>query len=152
MPDPLKIRLEAKTVKTNKCWLWEGVIDKYGYGRIMKEGKRVGTHRAAWMVYKGEIPDGLQVLHSCDVRNCVNPKHLFLGTHAENHLDKCDKDKVAWGDQHWNCKISDHDVQVLIESTLSSSMLARIFNISKGHVNYLKKGYRRTPECNKKEK
>ncbi len=150
MPKSLRMKLEEKTVKTNTCWLWTGVIDKYGYGRIMEFGKRIGAHRAAWMVCNGVIPSGMQVLHKCDVRHCVNPDHLFIGTHADNHKDKCKKGRVAWGEKHWHCKVSDHDVQIIMESTLSSSALSKIFNVTSGHINYLKQGYRRTPECNRK--
>jgi len=146
----LKEKLRVKIEKTDTCWLWTGFIDKYGYGSIMEFGKRIGAHRAAWMVCNGVIPSGMQVLHKCDVRHCVNPDHLFIGTHADNHKDKVKKGRVAWGEKHWHCKVLNKDVEFIIKSVFSSRILSEMFNITRNHVNYLKRGYRRTPECNKK--
>ena len=54
-------------------------------------GKQTGTHRVSWILTFGEIPDGLFVLHRCDNPPCLNPQHLFLGTHLENIADKISK-------------------------------------------------------------
>lgn len=72
------------------CWLFRGALCD-GYGRIFINGKSESTHRVSWIVYKGPIPNGLFVLHKCDVRNCVNPDHLFLGTHKDNMQDMKNK-------------------------------------------------------------
>jgi hypothetical protein len=82
------------------CWVWLGLLDKYGYGHLSwrRPGQPVlgKAHRAAFIVYHGE-PGSLHVCHSCDVRNCLNPDHLFLGTNAENMADKVAKDRQAKG-------------------------------------------------------
>lgn len=70
-------------VSESGCWLWLGVLHKTGYG--IYNGKSV--HRFAYVLYKGEIPNGLFVCHSCDVRSCLNPDHLFLGTNQDNMND-----------------------------------------------------------------
>jgi hypothetical protein len=87
-------RFESKFVKADGCWLWHGAIDRWargGYGRFGYMGRNDKAHRVAWILYKGPIPDGLHVLHTCDVRSCVNPNHLWLGTNDDNILDKAKK-------------------------------------------------------------
>lgn len=81
-----------KVNKTETCWLWEGCLKADGYGWLMR-GKSINwtAHRYSWFIHNGEIPNNLHVLHKCDVRNCVNPNHLFLGTHQDNMLDMVQK-------------------------------------------------------------
>src|SRR3990167_3892348 len=74
------------------CWLWTGATRYDGYGTRPWRGKTSAqAHRIAWEVFRGPIPDGLQVLHRCDVRCCVNPDHLFLGTQLDNMRDMIQK-------------------------------------------------------------
>lgn len=94
------------------CWLWTGPANgrtpSNYYGVLMLSGKRQLAHRAFYEHFRGQIPAGLCVLHSCDVTACCNPDHLFVGTHSENMADKVRKNRHAkgsvvahYGDQHW---------------------------------------------------
>jgi hypothetical protein len=70
------------------CWLWTGSVIEDGYGRLKGHTRAlVLAHRFAWEATFGPIPDGFQVLHECDTPPCINPDHLFLGTHTDNMRD-----------------------------------------------------------------
>ena len=76
----------------NGCWIWQGIVNGSGYGQTsLIGGKSMTAHRAAWITANGEIPNGLHVLHKCDTPLCINPDHLFLGTHADNMADRTKK-------------------------------------------------------------
>lgn len=83
-----EFRLMDRVKKTPTCWLWQGQINSWGYGQLMVEGKYLAAHRLSWTLKRGDIPEGKSVLHTCDVRNCVNPEHLYLGSHEENMADR----------------------------------------------------------------
>lgn len=73
------------------CWTWIGGFGSEGYGRVSIGRYRTGAHRHSYILFVDAIPKGLMVLHSCDVRSCVNPDHLFLGTHKDNASDMARK-------------------------------------------------------------
>lgn len=70
------------------CWLWTGYKDKDGYGKTKLNNHTIRANRLSWILYNGEIPAGMCVCHSCDVPSCANPKHLWLGTMADDMKDR----------------------------------------------------------------
>ena len=90
-------RFEAKfePCPITGCWLWNANTTRGYYGCFRFVGKVKGAHRVAYELYIGPIPDGLHVLHTCDVPLCVNPDHLFLGTHRDNMQDRNRKGRAS---------------------------------------------------------
>jgi len=104
-------RFNAKYIKIEGgCWEWSASKHRQGYGRIRlgkKEGKTVQAHRVSYELFIGEIPSEKLVCHRCDNPSCVNPDHLFLGTHKDNMIDKYKKGRqgiLPTGEDHWTHK------------------------------------------------
>jgi hypothetical protein len=76
-------------------WLWQAGHTEDGYGRFSYHGRWEGAHRVAWQLFRGPIPSGLDVLHKCDIRDCVRPSDLFLGTNEVNVADKMAKGRIG---------------------------------------------------------
>lgn len=85
-----------------QCWVWAGSLNTKGYGLISSNGGNIVTHRISYELHNGSIPDGLLVLHRCDRPSCVNPNHLFLGTHQDNMDDMAAKGRSTRGKPAWN--------------------------------------------------
>lgn len=112
-------RFEAGFVRAgdDECWLWKKSQNGHGYGYFHISGSshkntavRTSSNRAAWIIYKGAIPNGLHVLHKCDVRLCVNPRHLFLGTNLDNILDMLKKGRNNYGERNYNARLTAQQV------------------------------------------
>lgn len=95
----------------DECWDWEGNTDAYGYGALGRGGKVLKAHRVSYELYVGSIPEGAQILHSCDRPICVNPSHLRPGNARDNTDDALERDRIRKGDRHWNVKLTEEDVR-----------------------------------------
>ena len=84
-------RLMRKVKKTDSCWLWCGSKDKDGYGYFHHYGRRMSTHRFEWQHHYSTLDPTLSVCHTCDNPSCVNPEHLWQGTHQQNVTDMMQK-------------------------------------------------------------
>lgn len=87
----------TKGVGPKGCWIFEGATcGGSGYGMMRDEtGKPDYAHRISHRLYKGPIPDGKLVLHTCDCRKCTNPAHIYSGTHAQNVQDAIDRERYV---------------------------------------------------------
>ena len=97
-------RFWSKVEKSAGCWLWTASKRNKGYGAFCYEahGRKIQgrAHRFSWELHNGDIPDGLFVLHKCDIPACVNPDHLFLGTNDDNIRDMIQKGRHISGGTH----------------------------------------------------
>lgn len=101
-------RFSKHVTKTDSCWIWTGRKGRGGYGVFDWKGTSILAHRASYELYVGKIPDGLDILHSCDNPICVNPEHLRPGTHLDNMRDMYSKGrrKARFGENHHNAKLT----------------------------------------------
>src|ERR1017187_5712075 len=102
-----KLELYSVRSASSGCIIWNGYLDKDGYGKLGFKYKSFYAHRAAWQVCHGPIPDGVLVLHSCDVPSCINPDHLFLGSHQDNVDDKVAKQRQTMGTDCHSSKLTE---------------------------------------------
>jgi hypothetical protein len=92
----LKEKLLSRIIKQpTGCWEWQGATRGNGYGVMAFAGKKnLATHRMSYIAHNGDIPENLLVCHTCDNRKCINPDHLFLGTHSDNMKDALKKGRL----------------------------------------------------------
>ena len=115
----------------NDCILWDGAVNSSGYPVTWKHGKSVYVHRWVVGARTGDV-----VMHICDNKQCINPKHLRIGTHKQNSEDMVKKDRQAKGEDAGNSKLSKESVLEIrnYKGSLSSRKVAQLYNISKTNV------------------
>ena len=121
------------------CWLWTDFVRSDGYAVILHENRQLYVHRVSWQLYHGSIPDGICVLHRCDVRACVNPDHLFLGTHNDNTLDMIVKGRQSCGESRLASKLTSVQVQNIraydLHGTLNQCELAEKYHVAQANIS-----------------
>jgi len=132
---PIERRFWGKVEKGDGCWLWNGSKDVRGYGRIGAGGGGSApllAHRVAWELTRGPIPDRLVVCHRCDNPSCVNPDHLFLGSHKTNTQDAVQKGRMPRGERHYKAKLNEAavlEIRRMGDRNVSMTHIGRIFGV-----------------------
>jgi len=141
-------RFWSKVDKTDGCWNWLAAKFHHGYGcfgvkQTNGKYKICYAHRVSYELKNGPIPDGMNVLHSCDNRACVNPAHLSVGTQAENVADAARKGRMKsapmYGEKNPGAKLTEEEVKKIraIGKSKSQAAIARDFGVTQtliGHV------------------
>jgi hypothetical protein len=120
--------------KTDTCWLWTGYKANNGYGHVRIGKKIVSSHRVAYNMWNGSIPNGLLIRHLCRNRECVNPKHLVIGTHSDNN----GIDRIR--DKSYRHKLDEDDIRnirILSGFAFTHKELAKEYGISKEMIGQI---------------
>ncbi len=118
------------------CWVWKGATTKFGYGCIEVNGIDCMTHRFSYEFHIGKIPENMYVLHKCDRPQCVNPKHLFLGTPKDNVHDMLKKGR---GSKHIKLDVQDViNIRKMLDKTDDMKKIACIFKVSLSTISHIK--------------
>lgn len=122
------------------CWLWfSNVNPSTGYGRFyIDEEQKVLAHQFSFAHYKGRLPHGLIIRHTCDIKCCVNPEHLIPGTHKQNTQDAIERGQHSMGIRSPHAKLSEAEVLIVFSAQESISEIARRFSISRMQVQRIK--------------
>lgn len=146
-------KVDVKGFDPDQCWEWRGATKGNGYGHCNLKGQSVTAHRRAYQLFRGTIPVGLEVCHTCDNRNCVNPDHLFVGTRKDNMQDAKRKGRLSTGAKHAfavlhgksipAAKLSPNDIPTILERIKdghASSQIADDYNVTAGAINAIRRG------------
>lgn len=147
----LATRLLAKVDATEKhgprgdCWKWNGATDSWGYGRIAVNGKNRTAHRLSYALFRGPVPSDKLVLHKCDVAHCINPAHLYIGTHADNVNDAYRRNRYPSkdGSQNGRAVLREEDIpeiRKMIRNGIKYQHIASIFKVSTGAIAHVAQG------------
>jgi len=120
------------SINEKGCHEYNGLLQD-GYGRFKVLGKPELVHRFIWKSLKGDIPEGLCVLHKCDNRKCVNPDHLFLGTNYDNIQDKMSKGR------QFKKLSSDklNEILFMLKEGIKYNEIAELFNVHKSNISFI---------------
>ena len=146
MTTSLKERFEEKFIPVpwSGCWLWTGMLAGIGYAAIREDAAKGSRQRRAshvsYEMYKGPIPKGILVLHKCDTPECVNPEHLFLGTHLDNAKDRNAKGRQAHngGEKNGQAKLTWERAEKLRSDKRPYTVLSKEYGVSIGNISSIK--------------
>jgi hypothetical protein len=135
-PDLKRFLTKFEMLDGDRCWLWKACVYRDGYGMFTVNRSVLRAHRYAWTFFVGAIPDALHVLHRCDVRRCVNPGHLFLGTDADNTRDKRSKGRGVPGST--TIMTLDRAIEIrarYVRGSVTQAQLARIYRLAPATIS-----------------
>ncbi len=135
------MKLAPWSINERGCWIcMAGFHESQGYRLLNVLGRRIRAHRLAYRVFKGLIPRGMIVRHSCDTPECINPAHLLMGTRQENACDMVERGRVARIGRRQ--KLSTSQIIDIRHRPESSYKLSAIYGVTSTHIRRIRKGAR----------
>lgn len=142
---PFSQRLEnmIERIPQTGCWIWMGCTSKKGYGTTSYNGKMTLAHRASYMDFIGPIQDGMYVCHHCDVKSCINPYHLYEGTHLQNTLDALSRGQITLGERNSQAKLKAENIPEIFaagKGPADRQRMAEKFNVTVHAIRDVQRG------------
>lgn len=136
---PLK-RFEERYIPepNSGCWLWLGLLREDGYGLLSVRGKHKRAHVWAYEHFKSKVPKHLCVLHNCDVRCCVNPEHLRVGTKKQNTQDAIDRRRFPQGIEHHVTTLTENQIQAIRKDARKQRIIAAEYGVCQMTISNIK--------------
>lgn len=146
-------RFMEKVEKTESCWIWKGAKGPDGnYGGFLYEGKSRRVNIVSYLMFKGPYPEGMEICHTCDNKQCVNPDHLFVGTRSDNMKDMGNKGRHPWqlrpelvrkGEDNPGAKLAENDVLLIVsrfKNGESVASIARDYPVNREAISKIVRG------------
>lgn len=137
----------VKMGSDEQCWLWMGARTRVGYGQVCVGGpgtprRNRSAHRIAWEASRGPIPPEKWVLHSCDVRSCCNPSHMYLGNRGMNAADMRNRERSLCGIRNPKAKLTENQMREVrrLKGLLSGAELGRRFGVTRATISKIQLG------------
>jgi hypothetical protein len=131
-------KVDTRGFDQSQCWPWLGAGNGYGNARL--NGTYMTAHRAAYELFCGPVPGGMDVCHACDNRWCVNPDHLFLGTRAANMNDCKSKGRTAGGNRKRLTEAQVQEIQRRLNAGEAPSRIGRHMDVNRETIANIGKG------------
>lgn len=138
----MKTRIEEHSIPepNSGCWLWLGALTAYGYGQIMVGRKTAFAHRESLIAFKGPIPNGALACHTCDNDPCVNPDHLYAGSHATNSADAVRRGRTLTGERNHQAKLKASMIPAIRADGRQHSDIADAYGVARPTITAIKRG------------
>jgi hypothetical protein len=146
----LRKKIKEKSIIINSCWEYQGFLDEDGYAMFNYRGLSKRAHRISYLCFKGKIPSGLLICHTCDNRKCLNPDHLYAGTPKDNMQDAINRGRFPKGPNKFkghlgeiNCKAKLKIDQVksiraeYIPFKITAISLSKKYGVSESSIKYI---------------